>query len=305
MEYRKLISFGKSSYVVSLPKSWIRQNQLKKGDLIYVDESGSNLLLKKEESKELVEKETTISIDGKSRLWLFREVCSAYIRNNNKIILKGNEIKNRIKELHEIIQHFIALEIMEQSSERIVARDFLNMDSVSIIELLHKMDLLARTMFKEASTAPEGENYENLNERDKDVNRLYFLLYRVVLYYLEHPLKIMKNFKSNASEVLGWYFVAFYVEAIADEVRRTIRYSRLIKKDSKICIPISSLLNELEDYYIQTMKSFLNKDLNLGLELSEKRDSQLSCFRFARFSGYDILPRIQHSSLYTLNICQE
>ena len=45
MEYRKLISFGKSSYVVSLPKSWVVQNKLKKGDLLYFDEKEKDLIL--------------------------------------------------------------------------------------------------------------------------------------------------------------------------------------------------------------------------------------------------------------------
>ena len=55
MEYRRLISFGRSSYVVSLPKEWIGQNNLKKGDLVYLQESGPNLLLSKKESDEKVE----------------------------------------------------------------------------------------------------------------------------------------------------------------------------------------------------------------------------------------------------------
>ena len=47
MEFRKLISFGKSSYVVSLPKAWVVQQKLKKGDLIAVDEAGPKLILSK------------------------------------------------------------------------------------------------------------------------------------------------------------------------------------------------------------------------------------------------------------------
>ena len=51
MEYRKLISFGKSSFVVSLPKSWIKQNKLKKGDLIHFEDEGNNLVIKKKEEE--------------------------------------------------------------------------------------------------------------------------------------------------------------------------------------------------------------------------------------------------------------
>ena len=57
MEYRKLISFGKNSFVVSLPKSWIKQNKLIKGDLIHISDNGSDLILSKKESDEKKKRE--------------------------------------------------------------------------------------------------------------------------------------------------------------------------------------------------------------------------------------------------------
>ena len=89
MEYRKLISFGKSSYVVSLPKGWVVQNKLKKGDLIYLEESGPNLILTSHvDSNNIKEKESIIDVDGKDVRLIDREVSSAYIQNNRLIILK-------------------------------------------------------------------------------------------------------------------------------------------------------------------------------------------------------------------------
>ena len=55
MDYRKLIAFGKNSFVISVPKQWIKQNKLNKGDLIYLDESGPNLILSKKERRSYVE----------------------------------------------------------------------------------------------------------------------------------------------------------------------------------------------------------------------------------------------------------
>ena len=38
MEFRKLMAFGNSSFVVSVPKAWVEKNRLKKGDVLVVDE---------------------------------------------------------------------------------------------------------------------------------------------------------------------------------------------------------------------------------------------------------------------------
>ena len=232
MEYRKLISFGKNSFVVSLPKPWVIQNKLKKGDLIYIEENGPGLVLSsKENQKENSEKTKVINIDGKSSGRLQREVNAAYILNNRRITLKGNELKRNIKRLQQTLQNLIALEVMEQTSDTIIAKDFLNMKKVSVDELLRKMDVVTRAMFTEARENFTKESYLNLSERDNDVNRLFFLLYRTILYNLDNPMSAVKNFKLTPAELLSYHFCAFYLEKVADEVRRTARYTHQIKVD--------------------------------------------------------------------------
>ena len=61
MEYRKLISFGKSSFVVSIPKPWINKQNLKKGDVLYFEETEENLILSAKEKETDEEKKTTIN----------------------------------------------------------------------------------------------------------------------------------------------------------------------------------------------------------------------------------------------------
>lgn len=272
MEYRKLISFGKSSFVISLPKSWIRQNKMKKGDLVYLEDSGFSLILsKREEEKNNEEKEKVIVVDGKPATLIAREVSAAYITNYRQIIFKGKELKSKIQELQAIIQNLIALEIMEQTTDTIVAKDFLNMDKVNIQELIRKMDVVTRTMFKESCFTFQEDNYKNINERDKDVNRLYFLLYRAALYNIESPLRAMKNFKLTPSDLIRLHSLGFYIEAIADEVRRTTRFVRHLTVPPVKQKQIEQLLHRFNDYYLETMKATHNKDIELALRLSERK----------------------------------
>src|SRR3989344_9398290 len=131
MEYRKIISFGKSSFVVSLPKAWVTQNKLKKGDLVCFDEMGSKLLVQPQNERgEEEEKEVVISVDGKSVSQIQRELIPAYINNVRTVNLIGKEIKDKAPQIEPIIQNLMALEIMEQSATKIVARDFLNMQEI-------------------------------------------------------------------------------------------------------------------------------------------------------------------------------
>ena len=272
MEYRKLISFGKSSYVVSLPKPWIGQNKLKKGDLIYMEENGQNLMLSKSTVKDGEEEKTkVINIDGKSFPLIMREVNSGYIQNYRSIILKGKEIKDKVKEIQQIFQNLIALEVMEQTSDSVVAKDFLNMDQVSIEELIRKMDIIARTMLNETISSISKDNYGNINERDKDVNRLYFLLYRAVLYNLEHLSNAMKKYKLGPADLLNKHFIGFYIEGIADEARRTARFIRQVKGGAKDKATLISFLGKVEQHYINTMKAYYDKDVEYALKQSDSK----------------------------------
>lgn len=272
MEYRKLISFGKSSYVISLPKSWIKQNNLKKGDLIYLEESGSNLVINKSSDIDTEDNcEKIIYVDGKDSFSINRELCSSYIQNCHNIIFKGKEIKSRVKELQSITQSLIALEIMEQTPNSIVARDFLNMDTISVTELIRKMDIVTRTMFNEAQQIFSEDNYVNLNERDKDLNRLYFLLYRAVLYNLKNPLKALKIFKMTAVDLSKSQFIARDIESIADDVRRIARFARELRINREKQNQIQDFIKSLSDYYIEMMKAVYKNDSELVSALFQKQ----------------------------------
>jgi len=240
--------------------------------LIYLEENGPKLVIsKKETDNKNEEREKIIYIDGKSELSIGREVYSTYIQNYPKIVFKGKEIKNKVKELQRVVQSLIALEIMEQRPDSIIAKDFLNMDTVSVEELIRKMDIVTRTMMKEACVIFSEDNYESLNERDRDVNRLYFLFYRTILYNLENPLKSLKNFNLSGLDLMRKKYIGFYIEAIADEVRRTARHARLLDVSTEKQKEITDFLEEIYKFYIQTMKSAYNRDVDLAFQLSEHK----------------------------------
>src|SRR3989344_3774063 len=147
MEYRKLIKFGNSSHIISLPNSWIRKNKLKKGALIYFEENGNGEIvltpeLKKEENRI---SEITINITNKPIQTIEREIMNGYINNYDTINLVG-DIKRCRKEIEDVLGNLIAIEIMEQTSNKIVAKNFLDLNEVSISENIRRIDLTIRSM---------------------------------------------------------------------------------------------------------------------------------------------------------------
>lgn len=282
MDFRKLISFGKNSYVISLPKTWIKQNKLKKGDILSVDQQFENLIVSPHSlEKETPEKSAVIIVDKKDLRQIKREVVTAYIRNNKTITLKGDDIKDHAKEFQEIIQGMVALEVMEQTTKTIVAKDFLNLESVSVTNIIRKMDIITRSMLSDCEQMFEEDTSESISHRDNDVNKLTFLNYKIIRYGFENTHYMMKHFNHTPLDLLSLWWVSYDIESIADEAKRIARYMQKIKLGKKQQEEYVKILVEIKKYYLKVMKAFYDKDFNLVHEVFNERSDLLEkCEKF-------------------------
>lgn len=273
MEYRKLISFGKSSYVVTLPKSWVQQHKLKSGDLVYFDETTEGLTLSPRPENPDEETEITITVDGKTKSQIQREIIPAYINNYKTIIFSGKELKSKAAEIEPVIQNLMALEIMEQTSDKIVARDFLNMKDLSIPNLLRKMDVIVRSMLSDVMQVFQEKGYDSLTHRDKDVNRLSYLIYRAVQYGLCNQSFTAKQFKLTSQDLLRYYVLVMHIEVIGDETRRLARYMEQITLTKSKQQQFTSLIARAHESYNETMKALYTNNVALAHAVGEKKNA--------------------------------
>jgi phosphate uptake regulator len=272
LDLRKLIAFGKNSFVVSLPKQWINQNKLKKGDHINIVESTEKLILSPHSVEERTEeKEIVILVENKSLKQIKREIINAYVLNNKTIILKGDDIKEKAKELQDIIQGLIALEVMEQTTTSIVARDFLNVESVSLKTLIRKMDIITRSMWSDCEKMFDEDLHKNIEHRDKDVNKLAFLIFRIVRFGLENPYMMKQKLELSSLDLLQMWLVAYNLESIADEAKRVARYMYRIKLSKEDKKEFLRILGMIKENYLRMLKAYYDKDLKLANLALDKR----------------------------------
>jgi phosphate uptake regulator len=281
MEYRKLIKFGNSSFIVSLPKTWVNRHNLKKGDPIHLDVNGTGELMISpkiiEPTKE--KKSITIDTDNKDLHYLQREIVSAYICNFHNIVLVGEQLMGKASEIREVLNELVALEIMEQTSKRISAKDFLDMDNISIENIIRKIDMIVRSTIFDIKTLAEEKkkSSEIAYARDKDINRLTILALRTIRYGIDSATFMNKN-KLKPHELLQLNQLATYLEKTADEAKRIAKlFDHMIDdhlKTSEEIVFYNHLLScfvEVEDMYVQVMKAYYKKDRYQAFELAKKR----------------------------------
>lgn len=272
MEYRKLISFGKSSYVVSLPKAWVTQNKLKKGDLIYLDENKNGLTLQaNQQSNEEKEKKISIPIDGKDLKRIQRETISAYINNYKTITFFGGEIKSKASEIQDFIQRLVALEIVEQDSKKIVAKDFLNLKDISVEQIIKKMDVISRSMLGDCKKMFKEDNFESIYHRDFDLNKFRFLIYRIVRYGMENPAGVLKNFNLTSLDLFNYWWLSFSIEQVGDCIKRIARYMKEVEFSDKNKKEYTLLLENIEKSYLAILKAYYNRDIDMAHQILNER----------------------------------
>ncbi len=307
MDYRKLISFGKSSFVISLPKDWIHSNKLRKGDLISVENNKDTLTLFAHTNGQdsQIEQRIVISVDNKSIGEIRREIIPAYINNYKMIIVIGKELKEKAKDIQQILHNLMALEIMEQTSDKILARDFLNMNEISIPNLIRKMDIITRAMISDSKRMFEEDLYENVFSRDEDVNRLSYLNYRAIRYALRNPIIASQTYKLTQMELLNLWMLTYHLEAIADEAKRVARYMRKIKLSKKEQQEVLDIFNAIEKTYTDMMKAYYDKDKQLAHEASSakaKIKEKLNKF-YERYSNTKYIGKLtEHLNIIAGNI---
>ncbi|MBW2982050.1 phosphate uptake regulator PhoU [Candidatus Woesearchaeota archaeon] len=269
VEFRKLISFGKTSYVLSLPKEWVLKNKLNKGDLITIDEDEGNLVLSSKTTEKKAEpKETSMEIDGKNIIQIKREIVQAYVNNFNILRISGEELKDKAKDVRDILQNLMALEIMEQTAKKIVVKDFMDMDRISIRNLIRRIDIITRAMMIDSKNTLKEDNYDSICHRDEDVNRLTFLVFRAVRYALESPTGL-KAYGMSIFDLLRHWEMASSLEKIADGTKRIARNFKKMKIGPNLAKQIADLCSETEKKYLGTMKAYYNNDIELIFKISD------------------------------------
>lgn len=268
IDFRKLISFGKGSYIVSMPKDWVAKNNLKKGDLISLNDDGFELVLRAGRQDEKSEaKEINIDAKGKELELLKTEIVSSYLNGYDTISIIFENNSKDVTRIKDVIRNLSGMEIMEQTSTRIVAKNLINLNEISISNIIRRMDIITRAMVEDVILCCEGQcTYDSINDRDADVNRLYYLGYRYVKNAIKNP-RVAKSTNAGLWQIHSDILLLKKLERIADRQKRIARYLHEVSLDGDILADIRKTHTEISDACNNAMKAYYTQDKKIAFEV--------------------------------------
>jgi len=268
MELRRVQRTSGGTFFVCLPKEWATRSGLDRSSVVSLSETADGRLLI--DAKYSAERAPQVVVIRPTSL-LDREIVGKYllgydiIRVESKDRMSTND-RERIKEASS---RLIGLEIVEEDYSMIVLQCLLEPSAYPPEKILQREHSIAASMHRDALTALiEGDVHlaKNVIARDDEVNRLYFLLVRILRTVIQNP-GLSEKLGILPIDCLDYRLVASLVEAIGDQ---SVQVAELAVKlgDVKVAKELAQLLLKLHrvafEAHENALKALFTRDIALA-----------------------------------------
>ncbi len=217
MDLRKIQKTSSGTFFVCLPKAWAEKNGLDRGTHVSITETADGTLVIN--PKYDVERNPQVAVITPSPL-LDRLIIEKYLLGYDIIQV---EAKDRISPLdRERVKHastqLVGLEIVEENHSKIVMQCLLEPSTFPPQKILRREYSIVSGVHRDAVTAlleGDQELAKNVVARDNEVNRLYFLLVRILRTVIQNP-GLSEKLGILPIDCLDYRLAASLVESIGD-----------------------------------------------------------------------------------------
>ncbi|HJJ74535.1 MAG TPA: phosphate uptake regulator PhoU [Methanocorpusculum sp.] len=222
MEIRKIQVTGGSSYVLSLPKSWIRERNIQKNDPIgVVSQADGTLLITPNIKYDRTTKSKEFPLkDYPDPQMLLRSLIGAYISGFTVIkITSAGRIPPKVRQVvRKFTQMTIGQEVAEETDNSITLKDILNPSEMPFENTIRRMYVIVKAMHEDAVYALEQgkrELAEDVAARDTDIDRLHWLIHRQFSLIIDNPaLSLRMNITPSMAST--YYQISRIIERVGD-----------------------------------------------------------------------------------------
>ncbi len=279
MTSRKIQKSRSGSYLVSLPKGWVEESGLEKGDRVEIkkSEDGYLTLLLSDQKRKL---SYGLNYEDFPNLRALENTIKAcYMQGAETIKVKSEKeaMAQEKDKLRPIVLDLIGSEIFKDRPNLISYRVLVDPTKFSIDNLTQRIYNLVTSVHEHAVEALKSDNPDlvsGASERGKDAKRLYRLMIR------ELKISAIDREVAESIGIEGKGDDLVYTIAARDLSRmahHAVRFAELVnqsgerlsEEDIDSLLEISNVVLEMEE---RSVTSLLEKDIGLASEIVELMD---------------------------------
>ncbi len=263
-ETRKIQFTGKSSYIVSLPKPWVEQMGLKRGDPIIVSQRGTSSMLislphERATGDTANSSEITVSIKRRDAPAVtVRKIISLYLQGYSTIHVTWGDSPigaTQRAAIKDTVRHtLMGAEIISDSSRGITIQILVDTLALSVSGAFKRMLHLSKSMLADAMTAVENNDTglaRDVINTDDEVDRFGFYIIRQLKIAVDDEGVLRELGIGNARNCLDYRLVVKSIERAGDHAVAVARI--LIEVDSGINKKLADRLRPMAEYASRTL----------------------------------------------------
>ena len=260
---RRLQKIG-SSMLISLPSEWIKNNNLKKGNMVMIEVNRNNSVslypsdIDTEDVKEVNIPHPQLSMDS-----LTNQIYGAYLLGYDVIRIKGkSQISFDDRELIKLaMRKLVGLEIVDENGSNIISQFLLDANTLDAEKILRRMSSIVAGMYKDTLIGiqkKENGSEKSIVSRDDEVDRQYFLLVRLIRSAMMDQ-KLASKLNLSNIDILDYRIAANHLESAGDYITDFAAALPIISHDNLIeeIIQAAYLIEKMQE---KSIAGFINKN---------------------------------------------
>ncbi len=316
---RRVQRTGRSTYIVSLPKEWIKKLGISNGSTIYLEEQPDGSLRITAKMQQPVRLERAIRVSGGNATSnVIREVISSYLAGFTSVRIEFDDDsvidKSKLKEVVE--SSIIGFNVIEETPGYILFYNVAYPSELPLFKALGNAFRVTYSMLRDCYKGmKDGEQalLDNVIERDDLVDRLYLLVAKQLNHLLSGKLRPEDLNLQSIPEALHVFLGAKSIERVADHATLIATYSKnILSKANEIPGVLLSALDEASIIFENAARSlvYLNKDraMRTAVIVEEFWDKQASIINELKsdpsVEAYLIFDSIKRITGYSLDIAE-
>lgn len=279
MDQRKIMSLGRSSLVISLPKHWVNLNELKRGDVVSLAvQRDSSLVVVPGPEKKRELKEAIIDVDpDEKEAVLVRTIIACYLNGYSIIRLVSKKIFSitQQKAIRRIVG-ILYMRIMESNAKAMQIQTLIDESKASVVSSLRRMHLIASPMFRDALNSLKNQDAKlarAVYTLDDDVDHFSFFLLRLLRSAALDPT-LSNELGLEPIDCLDYQTLIHRIEHVADHATNIAK--QVIMLSGRNQMASTSLIkliiaegNVALDSYNKAVDAFFSKQVEISDEIIE------------------------------------
>lgn len=225
MEKRKIMRLGKSSLVVSLPKTWASKYKLDSSDqvILLAQRDGSLAVYPVKELSDEPSKQEIVTDPEDEPGILERRLIAAYLNNFGVIHLRSTGVFSPQQQalVRKRVRMLTGLQIIDASTNEIVIQSLMKLNQLDLPKSMRLAHRITSTMLVDALSAlqiRDAELAKTVIGLDEDVNQFYFLVFKQLRAALLDP-RFMNELSIDSMDCLTYLMFIQRIENVADHAK--------------------------------------------------------------------------------------